>query len=81
VKRQLSERLESDRATYDSSDLPEVLLRFEDRGQIVRVHKQPWSVYPQFIVLNGAHPNDGTDALAPAWQPPSSIVVIVSWCL
>ena len=33
-------------------------------GQIVRVQRQPYSVHPQFLVLNATHDFDSTDALA-----------------
>ena len=32
----------------------------------MRVQRQPYSVYPQTLVLNGRHPYDQTDALAAA---------------
>ena len=44
--------------------LPEVLSRLHDVGQLQRVQRQPFSVYPQFLVLCGDHPYDETDALA-----------------
>ena len=42
------------------------LSRLHDVGQIQRVQRQPYSVYPQSLVLRGDHPYDETDALAAA---------------
>ena len=49
---------------FDPDDLPEVLSRLHDVGQLQRVQRQPFSVYPQFLVLCGDHPYDETDGLA-----------------
>jgi hypothetical protein len=38
--------------------------RDRDAGQIIRAQRQPYSVHPQHIVLQGDHPFDDTDALA-----------------
>jgi hypothetical protein len=61
---ELPERLISDGVIYDPDDLPEILARLADVGQIVRAQRQPYQAYPQHIVANGDHPYDETDALA-----------------
>ena len=48
---ELSERLEEDGVTFTPIDLSETLMRLEDCGQIVRVQRQPFSGYPQFLVV------------------------------
>ena len=61
---ELPERLTSDGVIFDPDDLSQVLSRLHDVGQLQRVQRQPFSVYPQFLVLCGDHPYDETDALA-----------------
>ena len=61
---ELPERLTEDGVTFDPADLPEVLTRLEDCGQIIRVQRQPYSVFAQSLVVNGRHSYDQTDALA-----------------
>lgn len=61
---ELPERLTSDGVQFDSDDLPEVLSRLHDVGQLQRVQRQPYSVHPQSLVLCGDHPYDETDGLA-----------------
>ena len=61
---ELPERLVEDGFTFDPADLPEVLTRLEDCGQIIRVQRQPYSVFAQSLVVNGRHSYDQTDALA-----------------
>ena len=48
---ELPKRLISDGVTFDPDNLPEVLPRLHDVGQLQRVHRQPFSVYPQFLAL------------------------------
>jgi hypothetical protein len=61
---ELPGRLAEDGVTFDPDGLSEVITRLEDCGQLVRVQRQPFSAYPQYLVLKGDHPYDEVDALA-----------------
>ena len=64
VTDELPQRLRQDGAVYRAEDLPLALTRLEDSACIIRVHKQPFTSYPQFIVANGMAVFDAIDALA-----------------
>jgi hypothetical protein len=60
----LSERLESDGVSCTAGDLTETITRLEDCGQLMRVQRQPYQAYPQYLIHTGDHPYDEVDALA-----------------
>jgi hypothetical protein len=66
VEAELPDRLASDGVTFDVSDLDQALTRLEDCGRIIRTQRQPFSIYPQFLVSSGSGPYDQTDRLAAA---------------
>ena len=61
---ELPERLAEDGVAFDPAEVDEVLTGLGDCGQIMRVQRQPYSVYAQVLVVNGRHPLDQTDLLA-----------------
>jgi hypothetical protein len=60
---ELNERLTPEGVTYSRESLNIAITRLVDCGQIVRVQQQPYSVYPQYLVLSGTHPYDHIDVL------------------
>jgi hypothetical protein len=56
VEAELPDRLASDGVTFDVSDLDQALTRLEDCGRIIRTQRQPFSIYPQFLVSSGSGP-------------------------
>jgi hypothetical protein len=66
VEAELPDRLASDGVTFDVTDLDQALTRLEDCGRIIRTQRQPFSIYPQFLVSSGSGPYDQTDRLTAA---------------
>jgi hypothetical protein len=64
VNQELPQRLATDNVNYDPAQLQLALVRLEDSGCIQRVQRQPYSSYPQYIVLNGMSRYDDIDRLA-----------------
>jgi hypothetical protein len=64
VKDELPQRLQEDGVQYRAEDLQLALVRLEDAGCITRVQRQPYTVYPQFVVRSGLRRYNGFDALA-----------------
>ena len=61
---ELPERLASDAVNSTADELAATITRLADCGQLIRVQRQPYQAYPQYLIHTGDHSYDEVDALA-----------------